>query len=196
MHYLVYDIRSEAVRETKLLSPAELDATERAASAARGEEYLLMRTILRQELARRCGKKPPEVRFSYTESGKPICEEQPFNISHSGDLICIAFHHNDIGVDIQRVRPLPRMAAVAGRVFSAEQVALWQERGAMQEEFFTAWCIAEALVKLAGGSIHTAATQFPFLYDGSVIRFLFSPSPITEIFTPAPGYAGVVAFFP
>ena len=157
MHYLIYDIRSEAVRETKLLSPAELDATERAAYAARGEEYLLMRTILRQELARRCGRQPG---------------------------------------DIQRVRPLPRMAAVAGRVFSAEQVALWQERGAMQEEFFTAWCIAEALVKLAGGSIHTAATQFPFLYDGSVIRFLFSPSPITEIFTPAPGYAGAVAFFP
>ena len=196
MEYLVYNMGSEAVREVELLHPGELDAVERAAYAARGEGYLRERTILRQELARRCGEKPAQVRFSYTDLGKPICAKQPFNISHSGDLLCIAFHHGDIGVDIQRVRPLPRMAAVAGRIFTAEQVALWHRRGASREEFFRAWCIAEALVKFAGESIFTAATRFPFLYDGREIHPLFSPAPAIELFSPAPDYAGAVAYHP
>ncbi len=196
MEYLIYDMRSEAVSGIGLLAPSELDATEQAAYAARGEGYLRERTILRQELARRCGRRPGEVLISYTESGKPICAEQPFNISHSGDLLCIAFHHGDIGVDIQRVRPLSRMADVAGHVFAEEQVTLWKSRGALQEEFFSAWCIAEALVKFAGGSVYTAASRFPFLYDGSEVHPLFQSAPVIELFSPASGYAGAVAYHP
>ena len=53
MEYLIYDMRSEAVSGIGLLAPSELDATEQAAYAARGEGYLRERTILRQEKGER-----------------------------------------------------------------------------------------------------------------------------------------------
>ena len=68
MHYLIYQLSQ---MRPPLLRPAELDATEQAASARRGERYLLIRSVLKHELSKRTGAPAASIRFTYTEQGKP-----------------------------------------------------------------------------------------------------------------------------
>lgn len=189
MHYLVYHLPTTSAR---LLPPSALDAHEQVALARRGPSYLLMRSLLKCELARLTGEPAESIRFTYTPQGKPVHETQPFNMSHSGELLCLAFHHRPIGVDIEQMRSLKHTAEVARRIMCPQQLANWQERGCQQQEFYACWCAAEAIVKLQGGSVWHAA-HYPFLYAAGRIAPLFEHAPLVELFTPAQGYMGAVA---
>lgn len=193
MHYLVYHL-SSPTPDLQLLSPADLDTTEQAAYARRGERYLRERTLLKRELERLCGIPAREIRFSYSPEGKPEFAAQSFNISHSGDLLCMAFHHLAVGVDIERMRERPHLAALARRIMCPEQLAAWQTRGCPLDEFYACWCAAEALVKLHGGSIWHAL-QYPFLYRHGGITPLMETAPVVEIFHPEADYLGAVAYY-
>ena len=115
-----------------------------------------------------------------------------FNISHSGDYLCIAFHHQAIGVDIERIRQRS-FARLAPRFMAPEQLHGFRERGCPESEFFTCWCTAEALIKHAGSTIWQAH-DFPFLFDRGQIIPLYENAPRVHLFSPAPGYSGAVAF--
>lgn len=190
MHYLVYHLSHT---QAPLLDPAVLDPTEQAAYARRGERYLLERTLLRRELARLCGGVAEDIRFSYTEQGKPEYDRHPFNLSHSGDILCLAFHHRALGVDVERVRERAHLPTLAKRIMCEAQLAAWHERGCQVQEFYDCWCTAEAIIKLHGGSIWQAG-EYPFLHRGNSIEPLFDNAPVIQLFTPAPGYAGAVAY--
>lgn len=188
MDYLLF--RLDALPEG---DPALLDPTERTAYAARGESYLRVRSQLKRELALRTGIPAAEVHFTYTEAGKPLFEQQAFNISHSGELLCMAFHGGAVGVDIQQHRALSRLRSVAERVLSEEQLAALELFGFPPQEFFDCWCAAEALVKWAGDSIFHAR-RYPFIYDAGRIRPLFEGAPRVQLFRLAEGYSGAVAY--
>lgn len=172
---------------------ALLDAAEQEAWRARGDSYLAVRSQLKRELALRCGGAPQEITFHYSEAGKPLYDPQPFNISHSGDWLCMAFHGSAVGVDIQQHRPLARLRAVAERILSEEQLAALELFGYPPQEFFDCWCAAEALVKWAGDSIFNAR-RYPFIYDSGTIRPLYEHAPRVQLFRPAEGYSGAVAW--
>ena len=191
MHYLVYSM--EQLPAADAADTALLDDRERAEHARRGAPYLAQRMLLRRELSRLSGVPVQEVRLSYGENGKPEFAPQPFSISHSGDCLCLAFHHLPIGVDVERMRPR-NFAQIAPRFMAPQQCAAFLERGCPMEEFYACWCAAEALVKLAGGTIWHAAQRFPFTCDNGKITPLFSPQPAVELFSPKPGFMGAVAF--
>lgn len=192
MHFLVYHLPDVEVR---LLRPDELDAVERAAYAVRGEDYLRERSLLRRELERRTGVAAAQLQFSYGDLGKPECSLQPFNLSHSGDYLCIAFHHRAVGVDIERIRPRRRIAPIARRIMCFRQFEAWKERGSCLEEFYACWCAAEALAKWRGSSV-LRAIDLPFVYREGSIEPCFESAPVVELFTPASGYVGAVACCP
>lgn len=193
MHYLIYDLRHP--QETELLPINSLDATESAAYAQRGERYLLTRSLLKRELSRLSGIPAEDIRFTYTEHGKPEFAAQAFNLSHSADLLCLAFHHRAIGVDIQLMREPKRMHLIARRIMCTEQWQAWQDRGCPTAEFFACWCAAEALVKLHGGTIWQASS-FPFLYSHGRIIPRYDNAPQVETFIPAAGYCGAISYLP
>lgn len=172
---------------------ALLDADERRAYAARGESYLRMRCLLKRELAQRAGLLPQEIHFTYSEAGKPLREGQFFNLSHSGELLCMAFHGAAVGVDIQQHRDVAHLRSVAQRILSEEQLAALELFGFPPQEFFDCWCAAEALVKWAGDSIFHAR-RYPFTYDSGRIRPLFDGAPRVQLFRPGEGYSGAVAY--
>ncbi len=198
MDYLIYNLADAHLH-------AQADATllsedERAAAQKRGERYLITRCLLRRELARRLGMAPQDIRFRYSEQGKPECANAPvplhFNISHSGDCLALAFDSQaPIGVDVEQLRPRARLAELAERIMCLEQLAAFRERGCPQEEFFTCWCAAEALVKQAASSIWQAK-EIPFVCENGRIRLLGDAAAglCVRPFTPMPGYAGAVAF--
>ena len=193
MHYLIYHLE-EASGHVEMLRTSELDATEQAAYAKQGERYLLIRTLLKRELARLCGMAAGEIRFTYTENGKPEFAAQPFNISHSGGLLCMAFHHRAVGVDVERVRERAQIEGLARRIMCTAQREAWEKRGRGVEEFFACWCAAEALTKHCGGTLWQAQ-QRPFLWQpGGRIETLYEGAPKVELFAPAAGYQGAVAY--
>lgn len=187
MDYLLYRLSDLPAGDDALL-----DAAERAAAEKRGDRYRSIRCVLKRELARRCGCTPQEVQFSIGTHGKLHFAAQPFNISHSGDLLCMAFHEGGIGVDIQEHRS--RISAgLAKRIMTAEQYAAYEQRGCPAQEFFDCWCVAEALVKQAGDSIWNVH-KYPYRYENGRIIPLFENAPHIKLFTPAPGFSGAVAW--
>lgn len=188
--YLVYRFGElpEEVADISLLDTAEL-----AAYAKRGLFYLLARCLLKREIARRLGIAPADVHLQIGGQGKPHFPGIHFNISHSAGLLCLAFHHAPIGVDIECIRPRKRIPGLAARIMSPEQLRYFTERGCRKDEFYACWCSAEALVKHAGLGIG-CAKRFPFLYrQGNICMQGDTPAAV-ELFTPAPGFQGALAY--
>lgn len=193
MDYLCYRLSG---LPAEISNPELLDATELTTYRQRGELYLKSRCLLKRELARRLHSHPRDIRFRITEHGKPELPESRlhFNLSHTADLLCLAFHHAPVGIDIQQLRPASATNRLARRIMCKRQLSAWQQRGESIAEFFCCWCAAEALVKHAGATIWQAL-DFPFLYHPEgCIEALFSSAPTIRIFTPQLGVQGAVAY--
>ena len=191
MDYLIYSLAELRAAE---VDTAVLSAEELATTQKRGADYAMIRSVLKHELARRCGCDARDITFCYGEHGKPHCDRQPFNLSHSGDCLCIAFHHQSTGVDVEYIRPR-KYDSLASRFMCDQQLQAFRSRGCPQEEFFACWCAAEALVKHAGDTMWNARA-YPFIYQQGRIQCLFADAPHIELFTPSPGYQGAVAYTP
>lgn len=190
MDYLLYNMSEVQIAPHEI---AYLNAEERESYKRRGKAYLTTRVLLKKELARRCHTNAADISFTYNEYGKPLYPQQHFNISHSGEWLCLAFHSKAIGVDIQQIRPVHYQDKLARRIMSPRQWELYQERGCQTEDFFTCWCIAESLVKLRGLSVWNAQ-DMPFeVTKGRVIVGDALPHVQVDLFSPAPGYCGAIS---
>jgi 4'-phosphopantetheinyl transferase len=117
------------------------------------------RGTLRAILSDRLRIDPRDVRFVYGEHGKPELAEPfsgsglRFNLSHSGSLaLCAVVRHCRVGVDIERLRPVPHLEAIAERTFSPrERDTLRQLPPELRHEaFFNCWTRKEAYIKAIG----------------------------------------------
>lgn len=182
-----------------LADPALLSAEERREAERRGESYLLVRSLLRRELGRRLGHPPAQLRLRRNEHGKPELDAAPgktvplhFNISHSGGLLCLAFAHSPIGVDIEKHRARP-FEQLAKRFMCEAQLKDFRAKGCPADLFFDCWCSMEALIKRDGLSLWQAG-RYPFTCEQGRIRLLQDEPPrCLKLFTPAPGFSGAIA---
>ena len=81
-----------------------------------------------------------------TVGGKPFFPDFPslhFNISHSHGAAVVAIHDQDIGIDIEKLRPAPKRLS----------------SGMGDAEFFRHWTGMEASIKRQGGSIAAVLRQ-------------------------------------
>ena len=84
------------------------------------------RTVVADRLAREMlsevlGLAPDDVPFAYEENGRPYVPGSPyrFSISHSENIVVVAIHTADVGVDVERIRSVPMQ--MARRYFCAEE---------------------------------------------------------------------------
>ncbi|GKT33861.1 4'-phosphopantetheinyl transferase superfamily protein, partial [Aduncisulcus paluster] len=107
------------------------------------------RIFLRCLLSLYIGSGPQEVCFSYNDYGKPELgsENVFFNISHSGDLAVAAFSGcNELGVDIERVKPVPEAVEITRNSFSHIETC-WisaVDGPELVKRFLRCWVIREA----------------------------------------------------
>ena len=103
--------------------------------------YLILCLALRQKYG---WKELPEVALG--RLGKPFFPEHPevhFNISHSSGAVLVGVSDQELGVDIERIRPVgQRMMARMARVSTAEA-------------FFQSWVRREARAKRSGSGLGT-----------------------------------------
>jgi 4'-phosphopantetheinyl transferase len=118
---------------------------------------------VRQILARYLDRALEQVEFTRDPGGgKPSLAAETnhldlrYNLSHSSKLLVVAIARGiEVGVDVERVRPVPDMDAVAERFFAPAALKDWfnsppDER---QREFFHHWTRLEAQLKADGRGI-------------------------------------------
>ena len=102
--------------------------------------------------------------FAHGPHGKPYLRDAPqlqFNLSHSGAVSLVAVALDvEVGVDIERLRPMPDCQAVAERFLAPEDAAALAETPAVEREreFFTRWTRSEAMWKARGIGLYGAGT--------------------------------------
>lgn len=129
--------------------------------------FIVARAALRKLLGRYLGMDATDLRFSYSDYGKPHLAESPaqlnFNLAHSGRLAVFAFTEiGEIGVDLEEVRPEFTGDEIARRFFSASEVACLDQLSADARvwAFFNCWTRKEAFIKAKGVGLSLALDQF------------------------------------
>jgi 4'-phosphopantetheinyl transferase len=141
-------------------SPPTVEEAERAArfaTPALSRRYLRAHAALRAILA---GLTDAPLEFALYEKGKPYLAQAPeirFNLAHSAEMALVAVARDvEVGVDIERIRPLPEYAAIAERYFPAGSAAPRDAR-----DFFRHWTRFEALLKAHGAGLYGAGATPP-----------------------------------
>jgi 4'-phosphopantetheinyl transferase len=141
--------------------------TGEAARAARLLTPTLRRRYLRAHAALRAilgSVTAAPLEFAVLEKGKPYLALQPeirFNLAHSREMALVAVALDvEVGVDIERVRPLPEYAAIAQRYFPEGYTAPTGVR-----EFFRHWTRFEALLKAHGAGLYGAGATPPGVWS-------------------------------
>jgi 4'-phosphopantetheinyl transferase len=154
---------------SSLLSADEEARRQRFHFESDQRNFSFARGMLRTLLAAYSETSPRELRFEYSELGKPSLAgdhaetELQFNLSHTPGAVLLAVcRQRAVGVDVERVREDFRPQEVAARFFSTtEQRTLMSLPEAQQREaFFRCWTRKEAFLKARGSGLSFPLAQF------------------------------------
>jgi 4'-phosphopantetheinyl transferase len=171
--------------------------------------FIVCRAILRGILAQYMDIEPAQIEFCYGRHGKPVLaaafqnRELRFNVSHSHEIALFAFtRQREIGVDIERIRPLSDVKQIVERYFSYRERKMFRSLPTAQRfpTFFTWWTCKEAYLKALGEGLAYPLDQV----DVSMVTEK-SASPVCIVgdqpaigwsvrsFSTVPGYAAAFA---
>src|ERR1017187_5397032 len=143
-------------------TPAEAGNAARLVSEPLRRRYLRSHAALRAILATYTAA---PLDFAMAEHGKPYLPAFPdlrFNLSHSHDMALVAVTHGiEIGVDVERFRPMQECMAIAERFFpplEAAELAAVPPEG-REVEFFRLWTRIEAKLKARGIGLYGAGQE-------------------------------------
>lgn len=148
-----------AGRFEPLLSADEKQRAERLVLEHRRREFVVSRGTLRIILARYLNAGPAALEFQTNSQGRPFLAGKwgkpgpGFNLSHSGGRMLLAVANSaEVGVDLERIRPVPGLERIAGRFFApGEAERLFGLPGEERlEAFFACWTRKEAFLKALG----------------------------------------------
>ncbi len=129
-------------------------------------------------LGRYLNLEPEQIRFEYNSHGKPSLKgthSLSFNVSHSNGLNLLAVTTDrSIGVDVEYIRPVKRMEAIARRYSWPLELC--------PHDFFEAWTAREAVLKAIGTGLGVA----PHRIDTNAWE--------RHSFEPRPGYVATLAY--
>jgi len=198
-------------RLARLLSDEERERADRFVLDRVRRRFIVGRALLRTILGRYLGPSPDQIRFAYGAHGKPALAPPDdeaglrFNVSHSDGLALYAIGRGrEIGVDVERIRPLPGAERIAERFFSLPERTALQAlpASAKLEAFFTCWTRKEAYIKARGDGLGHPLDQFAVtLAPGEPARLWPAGADdghevsrwSLEALPPAPGYVAAVA---
>jgi 4'-phosphopantetheinyl transferase len=159
--------------------------------------YLAAHALVRLVLAQEAGEPADALVFDRTcrcgaQHGKPALPGGPgFSLTHAGDLVGVAVRPGgEVGLDVEQVRELTDLAAMAGHVCSP------QESATDVTAFFTLWTRKEALLKAVGTGLATPMSAIT-LGPAGVLDWTGEDAPREPLWLadlrPAPGYHAAVA---
>lgn len=105
--------------------------------------------IILKKLAKECGFDLDNINIIRDNNGKPHAKNHEFyfNISHSENIVVVAIDSQEIGVDIEKIRPLNLRVA---KKFLNEKIEVITRSNTPDIEFTKQWTIFEARLKYWG----------------------------------------------
>lgn len=151
-------------RALETLDAAERERYARHLNAEVARRFAVGRLRLREMLGAALAMEPSDVPIRIGLHGKPAFDHAlqstglRFSLAHCEDLLVVALTRaGEVGIDLERIRPIERWTRVAERVFSVEdrdRLGHEVSDGASAEEaFFRYWCRTEAELKAIGSGI-------------------------------------------
>jgi 4'-phosphopantetheinyl transferase len=142
---------------TRFLSGDELARAVRFRLERDKKRFVAARGFLRILLGEYLNKNPREIRFEYSEYGKPSIagteHEIKFNLSHSDELALYGFtREREIGVDIERVKPDFVEHGIVSQCLCPQEISRFQKLSENERIsfFFDCWTMKEAFLKTTG----------------------------------------------
>jgi 4'-phosphopantetheinyl transferase len=135
------------------VKPGEIHVWRVCLPDANADAHAALRAILKRQTA-------AALEFALGPMGKPYLPAAPelkFNLSHSRGMALVAVALDvEVGVDVERFRPLPDYAAIAERYFPPGQPDVLDAH-----DFFRRWTRIEAMLKARGVGLLGAGTELP-----------------------------------
>jgi 4'-phosphopantetheinyl transferase len=163
------------------LSAAERARADRFHFPDDRDRFVASHVALRAILASYVEVAPAALSFGESAHGKPFVAAPDagralrFSLSHSGDIAVVAVSRGrDVGVDVERVRPLDDLEGFSARYFSpAERDALGHVPSADRLcAFFEIWTLKEAYLKACGEGLQRALDAFDVTVGDAPPRLL------------------------
>ena len=188
-------------------------STDEAVRAARfhrshdRELFVRGRAWLRRVLGRYLEVPPQDVRFVIGEHGKPALAAPhawlQFNLSHTGSLALLALTRvGEVGVDVETVRAMSDVAAIARRQFAPSEWSRWSEMPCEEQlsAFYACWTRKEAFVKALGAGLSLPLDGFEVAFEparpAALLSIGGSPQRAASwsmwAFEPLPGFCAAV----
>ncbi len=153
----------EIDEKLQILSPDEIQKSQRFRFAKDRYHYINARSWLRIVIGKYLQKYPVFFQFGYGEQGKPWLKNEEgnphslrFNLSHSeGVVLCALAWECAVGIDVEALRYEDSYDKVAENFFSKnEQLALQTVAPELQQTaFFNCWTRKEAYLKARGDGL-------------------------------------------
>lgn len=209
IHLWRIDLESANAAHTSDANPLSADEIARASRfyfEVDRRRFSVTRIALRRILGGYISVDPAEIRFVYTEHGKPDLSQSQnrqcvrFNVSHSGRFGIIAVSlSRRIGVDVEQYRAM-EFLEIARRYFSEREYSDLKAvpAGELEHYFFSYWTRKEAVLKAMGVGIANSLNQISLAVDSPrLIDCPGDPNALRQWWIMDlhvyPGYAGAVA---
>jgi 4'-phosphopantetheinyl transferase len=157
VHLWVLDLGRPPPGLADALTPDERDRAGRYKAGAVRDQFVAARAALRRVLGGCLGVPPHAVPIVYGPNRKPVLADPVahFNVTHTPGLGVVAVARRRVGVDAERVRPVPDAAGLVGRFFSAPEREAFARlpAEARAAAFLRGWVCKEAVIKAAGASV-------------------------------------------
>ena len=143
-----------------LLDAGERRRAERFRVDGGRQRFIAAHAMLRCLLGERVGIPPQAIELVTGPRGKPAlaaggAASPHFNLAHSGDLAVVALAGDELGADVEALRPFPRAERFAARFFAPSE-RRWLEARPVEQRGHAAlelWTFKEAYLKAVGSGI-------------------------------------------
>ncbi|HEX9708573.1 MAG TPA: 4'-phosphopantetheinyl transferase superfamily protein [Candidatus Thermoplasmatota archaeon] len=143
---------------------------------AGGEASLVSRLLLLSVVARVAGVPASKVRLARGPFGKPViegAEDLHFSLAHGGEWAVLAIDVRPVGVDIERLRPVPHVGLSAA--FSPSEIEDIERRDGLERSarLLELWTLKESYLKALGTGVAVPPDELSVSApDGGVVEIL------------------------
>lgn len=159
----VYLVRTSSYKEEMLsyLSEDELIKANRFKKEEDKKRFTLGRVLLKEVLKE---NNINDYLLLYNDFGKPYLKDNQvfFNLSHTGDFVVCALSNNEVGIDIEKIRP--KNDLVIKKCFTESETTY-----ALDDSTFTkVWTLKESYIKYLGTGLSKNLSTFETIQDGFI----------------------------
>ena len=182
MDYFIYNVENLSDAEYEkwfsLMTKGKQERVSRYKEAIRRKCSVAGEMLVKEYIGKSLNISPEVLVILTDKTGKPYIENCPihFNISHCENILAYAFSDKEIGIDIEKIKPIP--ISVLNRFFSTEEQEFVLEKASNESEsedydkpqilenFYTIYTLKEAICKKSGIGIKglKTAEALPFIH--------------------------------